>query len=179
MKELTEEKNNNDNVQQLEVQSPLTEPKSNGIKIKYVIMIMGIALIIVAIIILLIILFIIKEEEIDNWDISYKKAENFINKLNLTEKINLLFGTQNMKGSSIIIEDESEKEFLCVGQIDPFKNEKVNFKGMCLQDGPAGVRFANGTSISWQAAINTAATFNKNLMYEIGRAQGKENRIKV
>lgn len=178
MKELTEEKNNNDNVQQLEVQSPLTEPKSNGIKIKYVIMIMGIALIIVAIIILLIILFIIKEEEIDNWDISYKKAENFINKLNLTEKINLLFGTQNMKGSSIIIEDESEKEFLCVGQIDPFKNEKVNFKGMCLQDGPAGVRFANGTSISWQAAINTAATFNKNLMYEIGRAQGKENRIK-
>ena len=177
MKELTEE-NSKDNVQQLEVQSPLTQPKSDGIKIKYVIMIMGITLIIVAIIILLIILFIIKEEEIDNWDISYKKAENFINKLNLTEKINLLFGTQNMKGSSIIIEDESEKEFLCVGQIDPFKNEKVNFKGMCLQDGPAGVRFANGTSISWQAAINTAATFNKNLMYEIGRAQGKENRIK-
>ena len=68
-------------------------------------MIMGIALIIVAIIILLIILFINKEEEIDNWDISYNKAENFINKLNLTEKINLLFGTQNMKGSSIIIED--------------------------------------------------------------------------
>lgn len=55
MKELTEE-NSKDNVQQLEVQSPLTQPKSDGIKIKYVIMIMGITLIIVAIIILLIIL---------------------------------------------------------------------------------------------------------------------------
>lgn len=57
MKELTED-NSNENIQQLEVQSPLTEPKSNGIKIKYVIMIIGITLIIIALIILLIILFI-------------------------------------------------------------------------------------------------------------------------
>ena len=27
---------------------------------------------------------------------------------------------------------------------------KVNFKGMCLQDGPAGVRYAKGTGFSWQ-----------------------------
>ena len=182
MKELKEEEtNDNDKVQQLEVQSP-QEEKPNGIKIKYIISIMGIMLILVAIIILFMILFVNNENEekseIDSWDISYKKAEEFISKLNLTEQVNLLFGTENMKGDSIIIEDESEKEFLCVGQIDPFKNQNVDFKGICLQDGPAGIRFTKGTSISWQAAINTAATFNKKLMYEIGKAQGEENKIK-
>ena len=43
-----------------------------------------------------------------------------------------------------------------------------------MKDGPAGVRFANGTSISWQASINTASTFNKNLMNKVGIAQGEE-----
>ena len=81
-----------------------------------------------------------------------------------------------MKGK--LVKNETEKGFLCNGQIDPFKNEKIDFKGMCLQDGPAGVRFAKGTSISWQASLNTAVTFNKQLMYEIGKAQGQENKIK-
>ena len=112
------------------------------------------------------------------WDQSYEKAKDFISKLNLTERINLLFGTQNMKMETLLIEDESELQYLCVGQIDPFKNEKVDFKGMCLQDGPSGVRFANGTGISWQGSLNNAMTFDKNLMYEVGRAQGEENKEK-
>ena len=49
---------------------------------------------------------------------------------------------------------------------------------MCLQDGPAGVRFAKKTSIGWQSSINTASTFNKTLMYLIGKAQGEENKQK-
>ena len=112
------------------------------------------------------------------WDQSYEKAKNFISKLTLTERINLLFGTQNMKMETLLIEDESELQYLCVGQIDPFKNEKVDFKGMCLQDGPSGVRFAKGTGISWQGSLNNAMTFDKNLMYEVGRAQGEENKEK-
>ena len=112
------------------------------------------------------------------WDQSYEKAKNFISELNLTERINLLFGTQNMKMETLLIEDESELQYLCVGQIDPFKNEKVDFKGMCLQDGPSGVRFAKGTGISWQGSLNNAMTFDKNLMYEVGRAQGEENKEK-
>ena len=112
------------------------------------------------------------------WDQSYEKAKDFISKLNLTERINLLFGTQNMKMETLLIEDESELQYLCVGQIDPFKNEKVDFKGMCLQDGPSGVRFAQGTGISWQGSLNNAMTFDKNLMYEVGRAQGEENKEK-
>ena len=66
----------------------------------------------------------------------------------------------------------------CVGQIAPINNGNVNFKGMCLQDGPAGVRYARGTGISWQANLNLAASFNKDLMYEVGKAQGEENKEK-
>lgn len=104
-----------------------------------------------------------------NWDQSYSKAEAFISKLNFDEKFALMYGTENMKSVS---------DGGCVGQIDPLQNGNVNFKGMCLQDGPAGVRYARGTSISWQANINVAATFNKELMYDVGKAQGEENREK-
>ena len=49
---------------------------------------------------------------------------------------------------------------------------------MCLQDGPAGVRFARGNSISWQGSLNNAMTFDKKLMYDVGKAQGEENKEK-
>ena len=112
-----------------------------------------------------------------SWESSYRKANSFINKLNRTERVNLLFGTQNMKMETLLFE-ESELPHLCVGQIDPFKNGKVDFKGMCLQDGPAGVRFARGNSISWQGSLNNAMTFDKKLMYDVGKAQGEENKEK-
>ena len=185
MKEDNENDNRNSSIEQIEFVEEEKDGKDaadNSKKIKYIILIMAITIIIAACIICGIIFLTDKddddEEVEDNWDISYKKAEEFINKLNLTEQVNLLFGTQNMKAQSIIVKNETEKEFLCVGQIDPFKNSEVDFKGMCLQDGPAGVRFSKGFSISWQAAINTAATFNKKLMREIGKAQGQENKIK-
>ena len=37
-----------------------------------------------------------------SWENSYKKAKNFINKLNRTERVNLLFGTQNMKMETLL-----------------------------------------------------------------------------
>ena len=39
-----------------------------------------------------------KNNNIDDnsWEASYKKASDFIDKLNRTERVNLLFGTQNM-----------------------------------------------------------------------------------
>jgi len=60
----------------------------------------------------------------------------------------------------------------CVGNIKP--NSRKNFKGLCLQDGPAGVRFNEGTSTTWQTGINSAATFNKELLYKVGKDQGAE-----
>ena len=118
-----------------------------------------------------------KKKETISWNEAYKKSEDFISKLNLTERVNLLFGTQNMKMETLLF-TQDELPHLCVGQIDTFKNENIDFKGMCLQDGPAGVRFAEGTGISWQGSLNNAMTFDKNLMYEVGKAQGEENKEK-
>ena len=112
-----------------------------------------------------------------SWEQAFNNSKQFISKLNLTERVNLLFGTENMKMETLLITDE-ERPYKCVGQIDPFKNAEIDFKGMCLQDGPAGIRFANGTGISWHGSLNNAMTFDKKLMYEVGKAQGSEAKEK-
>ena len=115
--------------------------------------------------------------KVKTWDEAFKQSEKFISKLNLTERVNLLFGTENMKMETLLMTEE-ERPYKCVGQIDPFKNNDVDFKGMCLQDGPSGIRFANGTGISWHGSLNNAMTFDKKLMYEVGKAQGEEAKEK-
>ena len=108
-----------------------------------------------------------KEKKLNflTWEEAHKKAKDKIKEFTIEEKLSLLFGIQNM---------QKTKENGCVGSIEPIPNK---FSGICLQDGPAGVRFSTSTQ-SWQAAINTASTFNKTLMYEVGKAQGKEFREK-
>ena len=126
-----------------------------------------------------------EDDEEKLWKDSYEKADKFIEKLTLKEKISLLYGTENMKEITPITPEppfatkDDQKRYLCVGKLDSFTSESNQyFSGMCLQDGPAGVRFSLKTSISWQASLNTAATFNKNLFREIGKAQGAENYAK-
>ena len=74
------------------------------------------------------------------------------------EKYLLLYGDYNVSKT-------------CVGGISPIPER--GFPGICLQDGPAGVR-PSGYTTTWQAAINSAATFNRELVYEVGKAQGGE-----
>ena len=61
------------------------------------------------------------------WEEYISKADNFLKDFTLQEKMLLLFSTENMIGT-------------CVGSIDG--NKDKNFPGICLQDGPAGVRRA-------------------------------------
>ena len=107
-----------------------------------------------------------KELKFLSWEEAHKLAKIKLRNFTLEEKLSLLYGTKNMQNT-----DHSDT---CVGMIDPIKDK---FGGICLQDGPAGVRFSKSTQ-SWQAGINTASTFNKTLMYEVGKAQGKEFREK-
>ena len=100
------------------------------------------------------------------WEEAHAKAKEKLNEFTMDEKISMLYGTHNMQKAT---EDGG-----CVGNIDPIGDK---FGGICLQDGPAGVRFSTSTQ-SWQAGINTASTFNKTLRYEIGKAQGLEFREK-
>ena len=98
----------------------------------------------------------------ERWIEFYKKADNFLKDFTLDDKVMLLYSYENLLGK-------------CVGSIQPNKDRK--FPGLCLQDGPAGVRLATNNQ-NWQAAINTASTFNRDLMYEVGKAQGKEFKTK-
>ena len=107
-----------------------------------------------------------KELKFLTWEEAHVKAKEKLKEFSVDEKLNILFGIQNMQKKT---EDGG-----CVGAIEPIENK---FGGICLQDGPAGVRFSTSTQ-SWNAAINTASTFNKTLMYEVGKAQGKEFREK-
>ena len=148
---------------------------------KWCTIILSVLLLIILIILLIYFIFIKKTTKSildNNWDDSYKQANEFISKLNLKEKINLLYGTENMKIETSLIKNISETAFLCKGQIDSFKNDKIDFKGMCLSDGVSGIRFTQGTSIPYQAPINTAATFNKNLIYKIGESIGQESKMR-
>jgi beta-glucosidase-like glycosyl hydrolase len=53
----------------------------------------------------------------------------------------------------------------------------VNFPSLCLQDGPLGIRFADNIT-AFPAGITTGATWNRDLMYQRGRAHGLEARLK-
>ena len=99
-----------------------------------------------------------------------EKANKVMENLNNEEKFNLLYGVDNL----VNMWNATKK--VCVGMIEP--NSKIeNFRGMCLQDGPAGVRTSINTQ-SWQAQINTASTFNRTLWTIYGQAYGKEFRAK-
>ena len=46
-----------------------------------------------------------------------------------------------------------------------------------MQDGPLGIRFADNIT-AFPAGITVGATWNKDLMYQRGKAHGKEARLK-
>ena len=87
----------------------------------------------------------------ERWIEAYKKAKNFLKPFSYEEKYRLLYGDYNV----------SKK---CVGGISPIAER--GFPGICLQDGPAGVR-PSDYATTWQAAINSAATFNRELVKEV------------
>ena len=91
----------------------------------------------------------------ERWVEAYEKAKNFLKSFSYEEKYLLLYGEYNVAKT-------------CVGGISPIPER--GFPGICLQDGPAGVRPSNYAT-TWQASINSAATFNRDLVREVGFAQ--------
>ena len=100
--------------------------------------------------------------EIISWEEAYSKAEEDLAKLNLTDKVNLLYGIGDMSDLS--------------GKIAA--NSKIGLEQINLQDGPSGVRTPKSTTNSWPAGINLASTFNRTLMYKVGKEQGNEFRVR-
>ncbi|KAJ3052622.1 hypothetical protein HDU99_008136, partial [Rhizoclosmatium hyalinum] len=53
--------------------------------------------------------------------------------------------------------------------------ESIGFKGLCLQDSPMGVQLTDNVT-AFPSGLNVAATFDKELMEQYGKAMGKEFR---
>ncbi|KAK1573389.1 glycosyl hydrolase family 3 N terminal domain-containing protein [Colletotrichum navitas] len=97
-----------------------------------------------------------------NWAKSYKIAGEMVSKMTLPEKVNITTGTGWMMG-------------LAVGTTGPAVH--VGFPQLQLQDGPLGIRFADNAT-AFPAGVTVGATWNRELMYERGKAHGQEARGK-
>lgn len=99
---------------------------------------------------------------VKSWQESYNKAQRLVEKMSLISKVNVTSGVGWQMG-------------LCVGNTGPASD--VGFPGLCLQDGPLGIRFADKIT-AFPAGLTTGATWNRTLMYERGKAHGREARRK-
>ncbi|KAG1762842.1 glycoside hydrolase family 3 protein [Suillus occidentalis] len=90
------------------------------------------------------------------WSAAYQKAKNLISDYTIEEKVNITTGVGWANG-------------LCVGNIPPNKN----FPGLCLEDSPLSVRFADYAT-AFPAGIQAASTWNRALMRARGLALGQE-----
>ncbi|KAK5191114.1 hypothetical protein LTR99_001499 [Exophiala xenobiotica] len=97
-----------------------------------------------------------------SWKDSYDKARKLVDRMSLVEKVNITTGT----GWAMD---------LCVGNTAPAVN--AGFPGLCLQDGPLGIRFADHAT-SFPAGITVGATFNRDLMRRRGAAHARQAKLK-
>ncbi|KAL8716102.1 MAG: hypothetical protein Q9220_000007 [cf. Caloplaca sp. 1 TL-2023] len=97
-----------------------------------------------------------------SWEESYRKAAVMVGKMSLVEKVNVTSGT-------------GWSQDLCVGNTAPAT--EVGFPALCLQDGPLGLRFSDHAT-AFPAGITVGATWNKDLMYQKGKAHGTQAKLK-
>lgn len=104
--------------------------------------------------------------QITDWDAAEQQARALISKLTLSEKVGIVTGDPG---------DPDQAADFCIGSIKAI--ERVGFGGICLQDGPTAVNRHQLVSI-FPAGITTAATWDKDLMFERSVALGQEFRDK-
>jgi len=95
----------------------------------------------------------------NGWQDAYVKAQAFVSQLTLLEKINLTTGV-GWEGEA------------CVGNTGSIP--RLNFRGLCLQDSPTGIRFTDLNSL-FPSGMNAAATWSTRLIKDRGTAMGAEN----
>ncbi|KXS13090.1 glycoside hydrolase family 3 protein [Gonapodya prolifera JEL478] len=97
-----------------------------------------------------------------SWDYAYSEAKKLLPLLSQENKSDIVTGVGWTNG-------------FCVGNIREMP--QIGFQGLCLQDGPVGMRFAD-LATTFSTPINLAATFDKALMFKQGLFKGKEQRGK-
>ncbi|KAM0243972.1 hypothetical protein ACHAP5_006735 [Fusarium lateritium] len=99
----------------------------------------------------------------NDWESSLRKADKFVAELNITEKISMVTGTLGELSGG------------CVGNISPI--ERLNFSGICLQDGPQAMNRADLVS-TFPSGLTMAASWDRQAIYARGKALGAEFRVK-
>src|SRR2546423_1058487 len=89
------------------------------------------------------------------WSSALSQANDFISKLNLSEKAYIVTGVTGP----------------CVGNIAPIPH--LGFDGLCLQDGPLAIRQADYASV-FPAGLSAAASWDLGLIYQRGIDMGSE-----
>ncbi|RMJ21173.1 hypothetical protein PHISP_07955 [Aspergillus sp. HF37] len=95
---------------------------------------------------------------IGDWDEALSRAQALVSQMSLEEKVHLTGGQKNDTMS-------------CGGYIPAIN--RLGFPGMCLQDGPAGVRAAEGVN-GYPSSIHVGASWNKSLAYDRSYAMAGE-----
>lgn len=89
------------------------------------------------------------------WEDALEKARAFVGQLTLQEKADMVTGQPGP----------------CIGNIVPIP--RLNFSGLCLQDGPQSLRLANFAS-SFPSGVTIASSWDKRMLYERSLAMGRE-----
>ncbi|KAH7070922.1 glycoside hydrolase superfamily [Paraphoma chrysanthemicola] len=96
---------------------------------------------------------------VGGWEAALEKARAWVAQLTTEEKADMVTGQAGP----------------CVGNIVAIP--RLNFSGLCLQDGPLAIRVADFASV-FAAGVSTGASWDKDLMYERGLAMGREFKAK-
>ncbi|KAL5342479.1 glycoside hydrolase superfamily [Aspergillus crustosus] len=91
----------------------------------------------------------------DGWEEAFARAQEFVAELTLEEKADMVTGQYGP----------------CVGNIVAIP--RLNFSGLCLQDGPLSIRVADYASV-FPAGVTVASTWDRQALYERGYAMGEE-----
>jgi hypothetical protein len=94
-----------------------------------------------------------------SWKDGLEKARAFVAELTLQEKADMVTGQPGP----------------CVGNIYPIP--RLNFGGLCLQDGPASLRTADLVS-AFPGGVTIASSWDREMMYARSVAMGSEFRAK-
>ncbi|KAI9493634.1 glycoside hydrolase superfamily [Zychaea mexicana] len=97
-----------------------------------------------------------------SWEEAHVKAEKLVSQMSIDQKAGLATG-------------QGWETTLCVGQT--YGSTNPDFPSLCLQDGPAGIRWADNVTAS-VSGINVAASWDKDLIYKRGEYMGDEFYLK-
>ncbi|KAF4983088.1 hypothetical protein FZEAL_1417 [Fusarium zealandicum] len=102
------------------------------------------------------------DPEATGWQDAYAKAKDFVSQLTLLEKVNLTTGVGWM----------GER---CVGNVGSIP--RVGLRGLCMQDGPLGIRLSDYNS-AFPTGMTAGASWSRDLWYQRGLLMGTEHREK-